>query len=265
MTVYNGTITVGNFSGAVYGYAGSGNIVGLPAFGSVSLDPGAPTLDLFYWAPDGSAVGIFFLGNVPGSVTWNGQEYPLTYDSVNDVSGYGDVGLSGPYPTSGTVNFTYDDAATGATDTLSLEVHDVGLTPEALGAVAGYVMPVSTHDIALEPQEVALVDGSTATISLETCEISIAAEEVGLNAGYQVFMQSNLVAPIYEDVQFTTTTNDLPLETFTVQILVYADGMGLSRGYSLELEGEDVATESVDVAFVARSLSQRPRVRSFVI
>lgn len=113
MTVYSGTITVGDSSGVVYGYAQTGNSAGLPAFGSVSLDPGAPTLDLFYWNTDGSGVGIIFLGEVTGSVTWNGQEYALTYDAGNDISVYNDVGLGGPYPTSGTVNFTYDDGGSG--------------------------------------------------------------------------------------------------------------------------------------------------------
>jgi hypothetical protein len=113
MTVYNGTITVGDYAGIAYGYAQTGNFFGFPAFGSVSMDPGAPTLDYFAWFADGSAVGIVFLGEVAGSVTLNGQEYAITYDAVNDVSVYDGPGLGGPYPTSGTVNFTYDDGGSG--------------------------------------------------------------------------------------------------------------------------------------------------------
>lgn len=113
MTVYNGTITVGDYAGALYGYVQSGSSTGLPATGSASMDPGAPTLDAFYWTADGAGVGIIFVGEALGSVTWNGQEYALAYDAENGVSYYTAPGLGGPYPTSGTVNFTYDDGGSG--------------------------------------------------------------------------------------------------------------------------------------------------------
>lgn len=261
MTVYNGTITVGSGDGA-YGFIRSGNVFGDPSMGSVSVDAGSPQVDEFYWTADGSVLYIMLVGNHSGVVNFNGNEYPFVYSEAYDISEYNGVGLGGPYPTSGTVNFTYDSAPASATYTLALETNDISLDPQAVGLVSSYITALATFDATVSFPAVSLVDGTTASISLETCDISVAGSEVGLNAGYSLFIQSKLIAPIFEDVGLLSSTNELPLETFDVQILVYADGMGLLRGGGITLESSNVSVSFPEVFLTTGSAPARPS-RSF--
>lgn len=264
MTVYNGTITVGNYSGVVYGYARDGNAAGLPAFGSVSFDLGAPTLDALYWPADESGLAIIFPGEVAGTVTFDGQEYALSYDSEQDISGYGGANLGGPYPTSGTVNFTYDDAGTAGTYTVAMEVRDVGIEAQAVTFPSDYILPLATRDLDLAPQDVPLVDAATLTIAMETHDITLASEEVALAAGFEIFMQGNYTAPLFQELTLSSTTNDIILETYNVNILVYADGMGLDYVGGITLDTAD-ATISYPEIELTYTQPASGRARSFAV
>jgi len=100
-TTYTVTVAYGGTAG-FYGYAAPGNPDGIPPFGSISPNDGV--ISEFNYLTDGSLVAIF--ANAAGTATWNGHAYVL-YDLGDGTYGYTDPGLGGPYPTSGTFDFTF--------------------------------------------------------------------------------------------------------------------------------------------------------------
>lgn len=91
------TCTVADLSSSLPGYYGSiGNIVG-------NITPDGDQW-VFAYTPDGSSVEIIY-GSSTGTVTWNGQIYAL--EESEDGAVYSGAGLSGPYLTTGSFNFSF--------------------------------------------------------------------------------------------------------------------------------------------------------------
>ncbi|HMN39454.1 MAG TPA: DUF2612 domain-containing protein [Phycisphaerales bacterium] len=138
MTTY--TITVGAGSGSYAGFYGYSNIGSPNNFGSVS--PGLSTLYKFIWYSAGAIVNITLVGvddgtpTTPLDVTWNGHVYSCAPDGYGNY-GYADVGLGGPYPTSGTTTFSYG-ASTPITGTASVPL------PNPVAAFSGYLATTGT-------------------------------------------------------------------------------------------------------------------------
>lgn len=154
------TITVGAADGLIAGYYGFAPAVpgAWSTFGSVS--PPGSVVYAFYWAPDGSLVSIE--ADTPGgdlSVVWNSQVYTLA-DQGGGYAAYQDVGLGGPYPTSGTADFDSDAASGGGGITL--------LAGQGVFQITGY--PVTFV--------------RTRTIFAEAGAFTITGNDVGFGRGY---------------------------------------------------------------------------------
>lgn len=269
MALYNGTITVGSYAGTYYGYTRPGNLVGIDPIGSVVLDPGAPTVDRFIWTADGSVAILVFLGSVP-SATWNGQEYPLTYDPDQGVSYFYAYGLGGPYPTSGTTTFTLDDGvSSGTAYTLSLAVQDVTVTRESVALVAGAVLPLGTRDVSVASTEVTFSSTDAAALSLETLSVSVTSEDLLLARGYELYLQGKFVAPLFQDLNLlstTNTTNTLDMQGLDVTLLVYPNGMFFPVGKNLPIDTYDVPLALGAMTFPSFFPGNRqPRGRGFIL
>ncbi|MFG1343208.1 hypothetical protein [Xanthobacter autotrophicus] len=139
---FAGTITVGSFSGFIYGY--QQGAYGSISWASGSAPSGAPTQ--IAWTSGGFSVQM--AGPRPAQIILNGKTYALTgYDGSYTRSG---AGLAGPYPTSGTVDilFSYgqDYRFGGVAGAYALTGMDAVLsvgaaTLEAIAAAAGsYVL-----------------------------------------------------------------------------------------------------------------------------
>lgn len=113
MSTYNGTITIGSGTGNSYGYESSG-VVG--PFGSISVDPGAPTVNDFWWTSTAATIKTTTIttdATTPQLVTIGGDKFfipyrPTTSSSVAYTNG--PYLTNGPYGTSGTVGFSIADA-----------------------------------------------------------------------------------------------------------------------------------------------------------
>lgn len=105
---YSCTLTIGNSSGVLYGYAKSGDLQGFGPFGSISGQPIAgQTLDTLYWDNPSTAFFAAFAGDILSTLTalnvWvNGVNYGGA-GSWDNSSGTHTVyeGASGPSLTSG--------------------------------------------------------------------------------------------------------------------------------------------------------------------
>lgn len=96
-----GTITVGNYEGAYFGYS-NGSL--LPSFGSVS-GPAASFIGVgFIWAPDGAQ--FITTGLVGGEVLFLGASSPIVFNSDNDWFEATFMTETTTFPTSGTYPFS---------------------------------------------------------------------------------------------------------------------------------------------------------------
>lgn len=146
---FAGTITVGSFSGFIYGYQQGG--YGSISWASGSAPSGAPTQ--IAWTSGGFSVQM--AGPRPAQIILNGKTYTLSgYDGSYTRSG---AGLAGPYPTSGTVDFLFsygqDYRFGGVAGAYALTGMDAVLsvgaaTREAIAAVPG-VYTLTGYDATL--------------------------------------------------------------------------------------------------------------------
>ncbi|MFG1267627.1 hypothetical protein V5F40_06655 [Xanthobacter sp. DSM 14520] len=145
------------------------------AMGSVS--PSGSAVDTFFWAPDGSGVSI--VASTPGgdlSVVWNGQTYTLT-DNLDGTAAYNDVGLGGPYPTSGTTAFDSDAASGGGGITLVASRGSFELTGSPVTFVRNRTIFAETGVFTLTGNDIGFGGGYRATISVGNFS--------GITYGYQ--------------------------------------------------------------------------------
>lgn len=173
MTTY--TITVGAGSGANAGYYGySDGSDGEAAFGSIS--PGGSGITFFAWASDGSALVVYTPDADP--IIWNGVEY-----TPADLGG----GLwfiyvsspTGPFPTSGTSNFSVGVAAT--VYTLALGTGAFTLAGQALGfSRPNRVLAIGTGNFAFTGRDVGFFKGISANITVGSFLGSIYGYSQGL-------------------------------------------------------------------------------------
>lgn len=131
-----------------------------------SVSPSGSVVDTFYWAADGSEVSI--IASTPGgdlSVVWNGNTYTLT-DNGDGTAAYGDVGLGGPYPTSGTTTFDSDAAAGGGGGTLVAGRGAFSLDGSAVTFVRARVLSAAPGSFSLTGLPAGLGNGYPATITV---------------------------------------------------------------------------------------------------
>lgn len=197
MTTY--TITVGAADGFIAGDYGFAPAVpsAWSAFGSVS--PPGSVVYAFYWAPDGSLVSIE--ADTPGgdlSVVWNGQTYTLA-DQGGGYAAYQDVGLGGPYPTSGTTYFDIgppsgytlavaagafaeagQTAALIAARGLASSAGAIALSGQAAGLLYGRLISGGVGSVAFTGQAAGLVKTGIQILGAATGSFSASGQTVGL-------------------------------------------------------------------------------------
>lgn len=224
------TLTVGTGDGLLAGYYGFDP--GLPsywtAFGSVS--PSGSVVYSFYWAPDGSAVSI--QATTPGgdlSVVWNGQTYTLI-DNGDGTAAYQDIGLGGPYPTSGTTSFDSDAASGGGGVTLVAARGLFLLDGSPVTFVRARVLTAGAGSFAFSGQDASLAKGYPGTITVGNFS--------GVTYGYQQGAYGSITwtgsAPPSPPTAIAWTSSG-----FSVQMASPVPGSILLNGQPYALTGSD--------------------------
>lgn len=104
-----GTITVGNYLGAFFGYVSPAKAgeLGIPAFGSISGDAAAFIDGLFIWVPSESEGSADAKNTTKAKLIFQGNTYGITASGANYFWEFGPEVST--WPTSGTHTFEIID------------------------------------------------------------------------------------------------------------------------------------------------------------